>query len=124
MMLLRSSAGTPLDVGLRAELRTGDADDAQPLLVHLDVLADRASAPNSAAAPPSPSTATGAARCLVLVEEAALGEPQDAGSADVRRLDAVDRRHVATGFGDQLRGRKRLRAVDASMPVMLARMTR
>jgi hypothetical protein len=80
---------------LHAELRTGHADHAQPLIVHLDIASDgffgteerrlRAFAEHSHRR---------RALVLSLVEEAASSEPQVA-DRNVRRCYAIYRRHIS-----------------------------
>ena len=101
---------------LRRELRAGDADDAEPLLVDLHVLAERGLAAEQRRAHALAQHRDRRRPRLVIVgQEAALGQP-DARDALVGRLHAVDGGHVGGRLRDHLRRHEALarrRGLDA-----------
>ena len=120
--ILRRKAG---DVGLHGELRTGDADHLEPLLVDLHVPADRIVGAEERRGGCFAEHGDGRrAGGLALVEEPARDQRQ-VGDGHVRRAHAVDHRRIRLRPRQQLRRREPLaRASTALMPSTLAWMTR
>ncbi len=96
------------DVGLHGQLRPAHADDLEPLLVHLDVLADGIVGAEERRGGAFAQHGDGRRRLgLGVGEEAAVDELQ-VGDALIGRADAVDDRRVALRARQELRRREPL----------------